>query len=195
MSLETKNNTRLSRTDFYYVPEGPHEDMGFPPGVAEELVVKVLRKCDPKSLTDGTAIPATNDDIMCSTVAQEVEIEAEYGSVETTEHNYCKTTEEHSSYLKDSQPKGAGDSTHEDTPDLSKDMSKVHIPEEYTPPVIPIQGNSESYNGAVRENYTWSQNIMELGNLFYYIFFNNISACALIFYPSEPLVCLQKGII
>lgn len=43
-----------------------------------------------------------------------------------------------------------------------KEASKV-VPEGYKPPVIPTQKNSETYNGADRGIYCWSQNIMELG--------------------------------
>lgn len=137
--------------------------MGFPPGVAEELVVKVLRKCDPKNWTESTSPTDINDEIMCSTVAQEVEIETDDVIVETNEHDYCKATEEPA--LQNDPPQNLVDAAQNSVPELTKEVSKMSIPEDYTPPVIPSQRNSESYNGAIRENYTWSQNIMELGNL------------------------------
>lgn len=87
MIKPTNQNRRnlLFRTDFYYVPEGPYENMGFPPGVAEELVIKVLRSCDPKAwkAPNGARKPNdVNNEIMCSTVAQEVEVITEDDNLE-----------------------------------------------------------------------------------------------------------------
>ncbi|XP_022122721.1 nudC domain-containing protein 3 [Pieris rapae] len=135
------------RTDFYYTPEGPYENMGFPPGVAEELVVKVLRKCDPKNrkLSEAEENDLSNE-IMCSTVAQEVEI------VDEHQDNFkVDPTQE-------TQQKPVIDEAIQKTP-LTKKVPI--IPDDYEPPVIPVQ-NSESYNGAVRDKYTWSQTITDL---------------------------------
>ncbi|XP_047516132.1 nudC domain-containing protein 3 [Pieris napi] len=134
------------RTDFYYTPEGPYENMGFPPGVAEELVVKVLRKCDPKNwkLSEGEENDLSNE-IMCSTVAQEVEI------VDEQQDNFrANPTQE-------TQQSVIDEAVHK-----APETKKVPIiPNDYKPPVIPVQ-NSESYNGAARDKYTWSQTIMDL---------------------------------
>ncbi|XP_045520767.1 nudC domain-containing protein 3 [Pieris brassicae] len=127
------------RTDFYYTPEGPYENMGFPPGVAEELVVKVLRKCDPKNwkLSQAEENDLSNE-IMCSTVAQEVEIVDEQDNFREQKIVIDKAVQK-----------------------AREKKSVPIIPDDYKPPVIPVQ-NSESYNGAVRDKYTWSQTIMDL---------------------------------
>ncbi|XP_050670823.1 nudC domain-containing protein 3 isoform X1 [Leptidea sinapis] len=151
------------RTDFYYVPKDPNENMGFPPGVAEELVVKVLRKCDPKTwkLSDSKA-DDINDEIMCSTVAQEVEIvdESSSHSIPTSTTDMCQ----HSSQDEDKK-----DSIKSDKSNLPKNYKTPPVKPAGRfdnipvgpPAIIPLQ-NSESYNGAVREKYTWSQSIMDL---------------------------------
>ncbi|XP_045497165.1 nudC domain-containing protein 3 [Colias croceus] len=133
------------RTDFYYVPKGPYENMGFPPGVAEELVIKVLRKCDPKTwyTDDELAQNDIHNEIMCSTVAQEVEVVDESETNENVEATQSSSEEKPQ---ETSSP---------------ENKQKSIFPEDYEPPVIPVQ-NSESYNGAVREKYTWSQTIMDL---------------------------------
>ncbi|CAK1547048.1 unnamed protein product [Leptosia nina] len=135
------------RTDFYYVPDGKYENMGFPPGVAEELVIKVLRKCDPKSWQPSQCEQAElSNEIMCSTVAQEVEVIDEQDSELSIDCSKDDIIKEISS----------SDST------INQTASKKHIiPEDYEPPIIPSQ-DSESYNGAVREKYTWSQTITDL---------------------------------
>lgn len=147
--------------------------MGFPPGVAEELVVKVLRSCDPKNWkppNGATKSTDINNEIMCSTVAQEVEVIAdEMGNIDIDAVMTEVTIEDHNETLESvssgnllptssiSTEVVASSSSH----DL--DVSKHNPPESNTPPVIPTQKNSESYNGAEREKYSWSQSIMELG--------------------------------
>ncbi|XP_061713200.1 nudC domain-containing protein 3 [Cydia pomonella] len=141
-------NFLARRTDFYYVPDGPYENMGFPPGVAEELVIKVLRTCDPKNWkgTNGSRKPVNfNNEIMCSTVAQEVEVVAENEDElenEFIEAEVAQPTESEKKILEAS--------------------SSGEPKTEYKPPLIPVQKNSESYNGAVRDKYSWAQTITEI---------------------------------
>lgn len=120
--------------------------MGFPPGVAEELVLKVLRKCDPKGYTDSSHKPTNIDDeIMCSTVAQEVEVTAEEDEAPIESTEKCSSPAD------------------DDKPNTDVKDAKSVFPEDYEPPIIPTQKDSESYNGAVRDKYSWSQTIMDLG--------------------------------
>lgn len=142
------------------MPEGPYENMGFPAGVAEELVLKVMRTCDPKNWKgpNGAKKPTDVDhEIMCSTVAQEVEVVAEEDKVE-------ENSEEESH-------EDGGESCAQSETIESKEVSLTNNKEDSgttsagacAPPVIPVQNNSETYNGAEREKYCWSQTIMELG--------------------------------
>ncbi|XP_068631731.1 nudC domain-containing protein 3 [Battus philenor] len=146
-------NFLARRTDFYYVPENKYENMGFPPGVAEELVIKVLRSCDPKNYNaqEGVNKPPRseiNNEIMCNTVAEEVEIISEE---DVTTHNE----------LPEQESKGRNKNSKDDK--FEKQLTEKNtFPEDYEPPVIQVQKNSESYNGAVKEEYSWSQTIMEL---------------------------------
>nr|XP_021193275.2 nudC domain-containing protein 3 [Helicoverpa armigera] len=167
------------RTDFYYVPKGPYENMGFPPGVAEELVIKVLRTCDPKTWkpANGQKPLDLNNEIMCSTVAQEVEVVAENDGTEDEEATTVSTepttsepvpkieeTKKQESAAKLEETKKP---SQEQVPPKSESSGAVTstskaFPEDYKPPEIPIQKNSDTYNGAEREKYLWAQNIMEL---------------------------------
>ncbi|KAM3964348.1 nudC domain-containing protein 3 [Aphomia sociella] len=160
--LSTIFNFLARRTDFYLVPDGPHENLGFPPGVAEELVLKVLRKCDPKlyDVPNAARKPNLNSDfnneIMCSTVAQEVEVIAD----DVEEDNDGAQNKE----LAES---AINNSISAPTKSLIQTKTEANleqetIPNKYIPPVIPTQKNSETYNGAERDKYCWSQTIMEL---------------------------------
>lgn len=149
--------------------------MGFPPGVAEELVVKVLRSCNPKNWkppNGATKSTDINNEIMCSTVAQEVEVIAdEIENIDIDPLMTGKIIEDHNEAL-DSVPSDnlLPNSNASISTDVSPSSSShdVDVPmsdslEGITPPVIPTQKNSETYNGAEREKYSWSQTIMELG--------------------------------
>lgn len=155
------------RTDFYYVPDGPYQNMGFPPGVAEELVMKVLRTCDPKNwkAPNGAKKPAdVNNEIMCSTVAHEEEVVAEEDETDDTtlaENNEIVDVKESKSKLLETNKDNSvnQDSAVKNVQDSPENTSSTA----YVPPVIPTQKNSETYNGAERDNYSWSQTIMDLG--------------------------------
>lgn len=147
--------------------------MGFPPGVAEELVVKVLRSCDPKNWkppNGATKSTDINNEIMCSTVAQEVEVIAdEMENIDIDPVKTEETIEDHNEVqesvsLDNPLPTSAGIST-EVLPSSSHDvdMPKTDPANGIIPPIIPTQKNSETYNGAERGNYSWSQTITELG--------------------------------
>lgn len=147
--------------------------MGFPPGVAEELVIKVLRTCDPniKKAPNGARKPIdVNNEIMCSTVAQEVEVIAEgdeeYEEPYVSDHQYAAPP-----IAIETPPAETKTNTTEtkqsdaDKPKECPEDPPLVSPDGYKPPMLPTQKNSETYNGAERETYSWSQNIMELGNV------------------------------
>uniref|UniRef100_A0A2A4JZB5 CS domain-containing protein n=1 Tax=Heliothis virescens TaxID=7102 RepID=A0A2A4JZB5_HELVI len=156
------------RTDFYYVPKGPYENMGFPPGVAEELVIKVLRTCDPKSwkAPNGQKPLDLNNEIMCSTVAQEVEVVADNDGTEDEEAATAATepatsTEPAPKIEETTKPQEEIPAPKSESTGAITSTSKA-FPEDYKPPEIPVQKNSDTYNGAERDKYLWAQNIMEL---------------------------------
>lgn len=101
-----------------------------------------------------------NNDIMCSTVAQEVEVVAEEDMpnekqlVSSTEQ--CKISE---------KEENRSDLQVERNTCVNTENVVQNNFEDYTPPVIPVQKNSEAYNGAVTDKYSWSQTIAELGQL------------------------------
>ncbi|XP_049869174.1 nudC domain-containing protein 3 [Pectinophora gossypiella] len=163
--LSTIFNFLARRTDFYYIPQGAYENMGFPPGVAEELVIKVLRTCDPNNWKppNGAKKPTDiNDEIMCSTIAQEVEVVAD-DECEIEENTDTQTTEPLIEQMNSLPvPFEEVNKTQSENTAETDDSAKPTTSTESLPPVIPTQKNSETYNGAERENYSWAQTIMEL---------------------------------
>nr|QFR37586.1 domain-containing protein 3 [Odontopera bidentata] len=169
--LSTIFNFLGRRTDFYHVPEGSYENMGFPPGVAEELVIKVLRTCDPKNwkAPNGARKPSdVNNEIMCSTVAQEVEVIAEGDENDDdddpplTENQAAPSEVPESTQSSDEIPQT--DSQKEISTEAAKSSNEPPKmnPDKYEPPALPVQQKSETYNGAETEKYWWSQTITEL---------------------------------
>ncbi|XP_023947863.2 nudC domain-containing protein 3 [Bicyclus anynana] len=159
--LSTIFNFLARRTDFYYVPEDTeYKNMGFPPGVAEELVLKVLRRCDPKNWHPNTDTSSDMNEIMCSTVAQEVEVIADDDMDEINDTMESATIQDNET-SDNSNNQNKIQENIESCEIKTKDKSSI-IPDDYEPPVIPTQKNSESYNGAIREKYSWAQTIMDL---------------------------------
>ncbi|CAG9786295.1 unnamed protein product [Diatraea saccharalis] len=84
---------------------------------------------------------------MCSTVAQEVEVVAEE-EIQDCPSETAKS-EITPKQIASNDPQNSTIQKTDDIPSCA-------------PPVIPIQTNSDTYNGAEREKYSWSQTIMEL---------------------------------
>lgn len=87
---------------------------------------------------NNTSSDEIDNEIMCSTVAQEVEI----GDEEVTNEDVI-------------EQQGI-----DEKPPFSENVAS---PTDYTKPLLPPPMKSECYNGAERENYSWSQTIMDLG--------------------------------
>lgn len=178
------------------MPEGPYENVGFPAGVAEELVIKVLRACNPNTKAPNGARKPTdlNNEIMCSTVAQEIEVIADGDEIDdellapNSDHQYAApppNPKEFTSGIniekniptfsaisskESTDPKNSDKNSSKETKPTSSGVAEdipekksYYTPDGYKPPLLPTQKNSETYNGAERGNYCWSQNIMELG--------------------------------
>lgn len=151
--------------------------MGFPPGVAEQLVIKVLKSCDPKNWKppNGAAKASDiNNEIMCSTVAHEVEVIADEIDHIDIDPDTEKTNEDHNEEIEPSDnllPISASVSSEVQPSSSSHDVDvlKPIASDDIIPPVIRTQKNSETYNGAEREKYAWSQTIMELGMLIFIV--------------------------
>lgn len=159
------------RTDFYCVSDGPLAKTGFPPGVAEKLVITVLKAWDPQNQTQPNCTPENlqayiNNEIMCSMVAQEVEVIADEDEGEEKKELIDEQEDANLHLENNDRPKEIlktkENEEHQFSPSNDLKDDKNIISEDYTPPVIPVQKNSDTYNGAEREKYSWAQTIMDL---------------------------------
>ncbi|XP_056322723.1 nudC domain-containing protein 3 [Danio aesculapii] len=146
------------KTDFYRLLSGPHDRMGFPPGAAEQMVFKTFKLFEKLAEQDRErTVKLTEEKSAAAPPAvQELELQSEpQESRETEDHTAASASSSASSAA------AAASSTDEsrNTPDdnssgaeKTADADKDKIP----------QANADSYNGAVREKYTWSQDYTDV---------------------------------
>ncbi|EDL40574.1 nudC domain-containing protein 3 isoform 2 [Mus musculus] len=165
------------KTDFYRLLRHPSDRMGFPPGAAQALVLQVFKTFDHMARQDdekrkkeleekirkkeeeAKALPAAETEKVAVPVpVQEVEIDAAADLSGPQE-------------VEKEEPPGSQDPEHTVTHGLEKAeapgtvSSAAEGPKD--PPVLPriqeqFQKNPDSYNGAIRENYIWSQDYTDL---------------------------------
>lgn len=153
--------------------ESDADSVGFPPGIAEELVLRILRKCNSGNVY--TSVPENCheliDDRECvpPPVAEEVEIEA---TEEVTCEDGPVSQPETSSNI-NLEALNIRESVLESNKTLedyfsSPSNSRTNEPDYPDPEMVPSyliesQTHPETYNGAKRDKYSWSQTIRELG--------------------------------
>ncbi|XP_003797624.1 nudC domain-containing protein 3 [Otolemur garnettii] len=165
------------KTDFYRLLRHPSDRMGFPPGAAQALVLQVFKTFDHMARQDdekkrkeleekirrkeeeeAKAVATAAEKELVPAPVQEIEIDP------TTELDGALE-------VKKVQPPGPQDTVQEvahgsdeaEAPGVVADAPEVTR----EPPALPriqeqFQKNPDSYNGAVRENYTWSQDYTDL---------------------------------
>uniref|UniRef100_A0A8I5NB13 NudC domain-containing protein 3 n=2 Tax=Cercopithecinae TaxID=9528 RepID=A0A8I5NB13_PAPAN len=166
------------KTDFYRLLRHPSDRMGFPPGAAQALVLQVFKTFDHMARQDDekrrqeleekirrkeeeeakTVSSAAAEKEPVPVPVQEIEIDS------TTELGGRQEVEK-------VQPPGPQDPVKEmahgsqEAEAPGAVAGAAEVPRE--PPALPriqeqFQKNPDSYNGAVRENYTWSQDYTDL---------------------------------
>uniref|UniRef100_A0A8C5LIC4 NudC domain-containing protein 3 n=1 Tax=Jaculus jaculus TaxID=51337 RepID=A0A8C5LIC4_JACJA len=165
------------KTDFYRLLRHPSDRMGFPPGAAQALVLQVFKTFDHMARQDdekrrkeleekikrkeeeAKAVGAAREEKEAVPVSvQEVEIDT------ATELGGPREVEKvESAGPLVPEPEVARSSEEGEAP--GRVASAAEGPQE--PPPLPriqeqFQKNPDSYNGAVRENYTWSQDYTDL---------------------------------
>ncbi|XP_037348904.1 nudC domain-containing protein 3 isoform X1 [Talpa occidentalis] len=161
------------KTDFYRLLRHPSDRMGFPPGAAQALVLQVfktfdhmarqddekrrkeleekIRKKEEEEATAVAVAPGGQDPVPVP--VQEVEIDSTTDADGPQEPPGPQgTVQDVAHHLGEVAPAGADAGTAEvlrEPPAPSKRQEQ-------------FQRNPDSYNGAVRENYTWSQDYTDL---------------------------------
>lgn len=143
------------KTDFYRLLRQPSDRMGFPPGAAQALVLQVFRTFDHM---------ARQDDDKRSKELEEKLRREDAAATEQEPEPAAGVGPAGPAHAPGRQ--GAGQEEAElPEADVGADVGAAEAPRE--PPAPPrgqeqFQRNPDSYNGAVRENYTWSQDYTDL---------------------------------
>ncbi|XP_075063361.1 nudC domain-containing protein 3 [Mixophyes fleayi] len=149
------------KTDFYRLLLNPQDRLGFPPGVAQNMVLqtfktyerlalqdherrvqdlqKKLRTREEGSLAESDGAAVAEQEVIIETPADELPIEQEKPESQPDTPDAQQKAEETEASSNDT----------DDTASVSKGQEE-------------FQMDPDSYNGAVRENYTWSQDYMDL---------------------------------
>ncbi|XP_077490360.1 nudC domain-containing protein 3 isoform X2 [Amblyomma americanum] len=169
------------RTDFYRIKSSPSEKLGFPPGVARRIVRAAFESYNnlsspkPEKKTDAAEPPViqpedsmpvatevevettSSDDTVESTTTESVAAEpVETVTVATKSKSQC-------SQKGDADTVEPVDNAKADGPGASaKKAGDENEDPDYDPVQAKFQSHPESYNGAMRDNYCWSQSVHDL---------------------------------
>ncbi|XP_017287732.1 nudC domain-containing protein 3 isoform X2 [Kryptolebias marmoratus] len=165
------------KTDFYRLLSGPNDKMGFPPGVAEKMVLKTFQLFEKLAERDRERALSEQQKRRESKnvppAAQELEVTSEARE---------ETQEEEQSNAEPSQMDSGPSGAAEDSPPAASDASaapqavssssssssRTEGPTSQADRAAAaehqgtFQSDSDSYNGAVRENYSWSQDYTDV---------------------------------
>ncbi|XP_049750458.1 nudC domain-containing protein 3 isoform X4 [Elephas maximus indicus] len=166
------------KTDFYRLLRHPSDRMGFPPGAAQALVLQVFKTFDHMARQDDEKRRKELEEKMRRREEEEAKAiaaaaaEKEPVPVPVQEVEINSTTElDGPQEMEKVYSPGTQSAVQEETPSSAEAEPPgavggvAEVPRE--PLDLPkrqeqFQKNPDSYNGAVRENYIWSQDYMDL---------------------------------
>ncbi|KDR10273.1 NudC domain-containing protein 3 [Zootermopsis nevadensis] len=122
-------------TDFYQIQDDEADKMGFPPGVAQNCMQKMYKKWEKQARQD-------HENYSNKRLSSD-------GDKAPAEGN---DTEPESTLVLEKK-----DASQENADAAEDEVTKNSVPEEQNP-----QSAGESYNGAIRDNYRWTQSILDL---------------------------------
>ncbi|XP_074168210.1 nudC domain-containing protein 3 [Rhinolophus sinicus] len=145
------------KTDFYRLLRHPSDRMGFPPGAAQALVLQVFRTFDHMARQD--------DDKRRKELEEKTRREDEAAAEQELAAGPTADTDADTNADTNADTAGPEQPVRKEAESPGADVGAVAVPRE--PPAPPkgqeqFQRNPDSYNGAVRENYTWSQDYTDL---------------------------------
>ncbi|XP_051542205.1 nudC domain-containing protein 3-like isoform X1 [Myxocyprinus asiaticus] len=158
------------KTDFYRLLSGPHDRMGFPPGVAEKMVFKTFKLFEKLAEQDRERAARLSEETKSAPPAlQELEVQSEQEAEAPVEE--MRSTEEPTPVTIPLEPntEAGRETPHSSTAEATgetqtaattvssnTDSSKAKAGQDS------FQSNPDSYNGAIRDNYTWSQDYTDV---------------------------------
>ncbi|XP_063461779.1 nudC domain-containing protein 3 isoform X1 [Pan paniscus] len=163
------------KTDFYRLLRHPSDRMGFPPGAAQALVLQVFKTFDHMARQDDEKrrqeleekIRRKEEEEAKTVSAAAAEKEPVPVPVQEIEIDSTTELDGHQEVEKVQPPGPVKEMAHgsQEAEAPGAVAGAAEVPRE--PPILPriqeqFQKNPDSYNGAVRENYTWSQDYTDL---------------------------------
>uniref|UniRef100_A0A8C1UEP8 NudC domain-containing protein 3 n=1 Tax=Cyprinus carpio TaxID=7962 RepID=A0A8C1UEP8_CYPCA len=151
------------KTDFYRLLSGPQDRMGFPPGVAEKMVFKTFKLFENLAEQDRErAARLAEGNKAAPPAVQELEVQSEQEAEAPVEEK--RSTEEPAAVP---APSAQSTETHGETQSSTAEPAGAAAPSDSDSDTAKVgqerfQSNADSYNGAVRENYTWSQDYTDV---------------------------------
>ncbi|XP_059400925.1 nudC domain-containing protein 3-like [Carassius carassius] len=151
------------KTDFYRLLSGPQDRMGFPPGVAEQMVFKTFKLFENLAAEDRErAARLAEEKKPAPPAVQELEVRSEQEAEAPVEEK--RSTEEPTAVP---APSAQSTETHGETLSSTAEPAGAAAPSNSDSNTANVgqdcfQSNADSYNGAVREKYTWSQDYTDV---------------------------------
>ncbi|XP_022064712.2 nudC domain-containing protein 3 [Acanthochromis polyacanthus] len=158
------------KTDFYRLLSGPGDKMGFPPGVAEKMVLKTFKLFEKLAEHDRermlSELQRREESRGVPPAVQELEVPSEPHQETQEQSTEAAQVESSPSDAADaSAPSASGATTSSSSsggPAAQGDQAAAAGTKSAEQNQDTFQSNPDSYNGAVRENYSWSQDYMDV---------------------------------
>ncbi|XP_061782933.1 nudC domain-containing protein 3 [Nerophis lumbriciformis] len=146
------------KTDFYRLLSGPGDKMGFPPGVAEKMVVKTYKLFEKMADHNRELQKRQEETRTVPAAVQELEVTSEPQQVSLKEATAAASAAPDP--VPETEPQPAGVSTA--SPLAQADLAAAAASNTAESNQETLKPDSDSYNGAVRENYKWSQDYTDV---------------------------------
>lgn len=166
------------KTDFYLNMKDTSAKMGFPPGVALKLTVGAFRKYEEMAKLDEQRRAAAAATSVITSEAKNTELipnpllSVGKSSAKDVDSDAPKCSSSSSEECVDGNAKNSAQinmsntAAEKDTPMETQEIPQSQAHDGNEPEVTEIQkqfqANADSYNGAVRDKYSWSQSIVDL---------------------------------
>ncbi|XP_037340240.2 nudC domain-containing protein 3 [Pungitius pungitius] len=149
------------KTDFYRLLGAPGDKMGFPPGVAERMVLKTFQLFEKLAESDRERqrgeLRRREESRQVPPAGRELEVTA----VEETEESE-ESEERSAQQVEESSPPDAPASSEGSELTAAGGQAAAAVTTSTEVTQEKFQWDPDSYNGAMRENYSWSQDYTDL---------------------------------
>nr|XP_023682125.1 nudC domain-containing protein 3 isoform X2 [Paramormyrops kingsleyae] len=159
------------KTDFYRLLSGPNDRMGFPPGVAEKMVLKTFRMFERIAAQDRERLTQEKEMRTAPPAVQEVVVQSEQQEAGALgQEDLAPVVESASPAVESASPAVEKAPPSEPKPACSEAAQPPEAGQveggsdtaDAASGQTQFQANPDSYNGAIRDNYSWSQDYSDV---------------------------------